>query len=347
MPGRTSEISGPEFPIRVVHFLRKPRELANFSIETVFKNVRDHLPADIQCTVEVSPFESSGILNRLKSIWYAAKRQGEINHITGDVHFLTLGMKRRKTILTIHDIGLMHYGSRAQKLVFQWFWLNLPVWKSTAITVVSEATKSELLRFVKCRPEKIRVIPTTIPTYFKAIPKDFNKDKPVVLMIGTLINKNIARMLKALEGINCRVEIIGKLSEENKRIARESGLDYQNVWNISENELLRKYGECDLLLFASVHEGFGMPIVEAQTVGRAVITSNCSSMPEVAGDAACLVDPFDIASIRKGVLKVLENETYRNKLIERGFRNSKRFDVPAVAAQYAALYRELKGKYSK
>ncbi len=73
----------------------------------------------------------------------------------------------------------------------------------------------------------------------------------------------------------------------------ECKIEYENFIDISNEELVKKFIECDMLLFASTYEGFGMPIVEANIVGRPVITSNILSMPEVAGDAAILVDPFN------------------------------------------------------
>jgi Glycosyltransferase len=83
-----------------------------------------------------------------------------------------------------------------------------------------------------------------------------------------------------------------------------------------------------------------MPIIEAQTVGRPVVTSNCSSMPEVAGvGGACLVDPFDVASIRAGVLRVIKDPDYREALVKRGFENVCRFRPQAIARAYCALYR--------
>ena len=84
-----------------------------------------------------------------------------------------------------------------------------------------------------------------------------------------------------------------------------------------------------------------MPILEAQTVGRPVVTSGVSSMPEVAGDAACLVDPTDVAAIRAGVQRVIDDTTFRATLVERGFENVKRFGSEAVARQYADLYAEV------
>ena len=84
-----------------------------------------------------------------------------------------------------------------------------------------------------------------------------------------------------------------------------------------------------------------MPIVEAQKVGRVVVTSNVSSMPEVAGDAACLVDPANISSITEGVRRVIDNDIYRESLISKGFTNSDRYNESVIAQQYLDIYKDV------
>jgi glycosyltransferase involved in cell wall biosynthesis len=103
----------------------------------------------------------------------------------------------------------------------------------------------------------------------------------------------------------------------------------------------RAYENCDILTFVSVYEGFGMPIIEANTIGRVVLTGNIAAMPEVANDAALMVNPLDIEAIRKGILKLINDKNYRNQLIENGFENAKRFDVKVVTGQYYSLYKEV------
>ena len=84
-----------------------------------------------------------------------------------------------------------------------------------------------------------------------------------------------------------------------------------------------------------------MPILEAQATGRPVLTSNCSSMPYVAGDGALFVDPFSIDSIRAGLIKLLQNPTLRSNLITKGAANVKRFSADMIARQYLKIYRSL------
>ena len=84
-----------------------------------------------------------------------------------------------------------------------------------------------------------------------------------------------------------------------------------------------------------------MPIVEAQSVERVCVTCNCSSMPEVAGDGACLVDPFDVSSIRSGFRKVIEDAGYRNQLIANGRINKRRFDAQRIGKDFLKLYNQV------
>ena len=89
-----------------------------------------------------------------------------------------------------------------------------------------------------------------------------------------------------------------------------------------------------------------MPILEANAVGRPVVTSNISSMPEVAGNAACLVDPYDVSKIRDGIFRVIQDGTFRNTLINNGIKNVSRFDPLVIARQYFNLYKSISNNHS-
>ena len=163
----------------------------------------------------------------------------------------------------------------------------------------------------------------------------------VTIKVGTKQNKNLARLIPALAGLPCRLQIIGHLSDNMIKQLAQFRITYDNWSNLSLTEVVKKYEQCDLLAFCSTYEGFGMPIVEANAVGRAVVTSNCTSMPEVAGEAACLVNPNSIASIRDGIQKVINDDGFRNKIITQGISNAKRFDPEVIAKQYLSLYEEI------
>jgi glycosyltransferase involved in cell wall biosynthesis len=128
------------------------------------------------------------------------------------------------------------------------------------------------------------------------------------------------------------------LNDKQREALQRHGISYENAVNVSDAEIISAYQRADLITFVSLAEGFGMPIIEAQAIGRAVITSCLSPMREVAADAACLVDPFSVDDIRSGINRVIRDERYRVTLIEAGWKNVERFRPRIVAQEYADLY---------
>ena len=327
--------------MRVTFYQRKPYLKNNFSIERVFDDIRKALPNNIKYKIAISSYDSRGIWARVYNIIEAAFHQGDVNHITGDVHFLAFLFKKRRTVLSIMDCGNLEELKGFNKFLFFLFWFWIPEKRVSLISVISDATKKELLRYLNCNPDKIKVIYCPVSDIFKPAPKVFNIKKPALLQIGVTKNKNIERLAEALKGVHCHLRIIGKLSQEQISVLKAYNIDYLAVANISDMELVEQYQQSDMVVFVSTYEGFGLPIIEANAMGRPVVTSNILSMPEVAGDAACLVNPFDVSSIRAGILSVIQDESYREKLIKNGFKNVERFRPHAIAYQYVELYKEL------
>lgn len=325
--------------MRITHYQRKPSH--TFSVERLFSDVRNALPIECKARVQLSRFESIGIWRRFYNVIEAAFHQGDINHVTGDVHFLTYLLTRRKTVLTVLDCVTLERlkGIKRQLLWFFWYWL--PIRRSAVVTVISDSTKNELLKYVNCAQDKIRVIHCPVSPSFTVKQKVFNTDCPRILQIGTKQNKNIERLAQALKGLSSHLVIIGKLSKLQHSALAINCISYENHIGLSDAELLDLYQSTDMLAFVSTYEGFGLPIVEANAVGRPVITSNIYSMPEVADEAACIVDPYDVAAIRSGIDRIISDTEYRNKLVEAGFKNIERFSAEYIAVQYAELYRSL------
>lgn len=328
--------------IKVVYFSRKPRALGNFSVEIYFKQIRENLPEEIEPIHVEMPFESSGFFKRLANAIYCVFKQGDINHITGDIHYVAAFLKKHKTILTILDCGMLHQTSGIKHKIFKWLWFTMPINRVQLITAISTATKEDIIQFTGCDPNKIKVVYVCINPSFKAYPKEFNAVEPRILQIGTAANKNLQRLIPALEGIRCKLVIVGKIGEEIRQLIQKHQINLELIdWRLSDEEILEEYKKCDILSLVSTLEGFGMPIVEANAVGRVVIAGRNSSMPEIAGNAAVLIDAFAIKSIHDSICTLLLNELTRENLIKNGFSNAKRFSPQSLSRNYFEIYNSM------
>ena len=331
-----------EKKLKVVFFNRKPRALGNFSIEIYFQLIQNYLKDEFIVINKVVPYESNGLLNRLGNIIYCFFNQGDVNHITGDIHYVAALLKKSKTILTIHDCGILHETKGFKHKLVKYIWFDMPVGKSKIITANSNATKHDLIQFTHCDANKIKVIYICISPAFVKNEQAFNEAKPRILQIGTAANKNLQRLIPALKGINCTLVIIGKIDENTKQLIADNQIDLElHNRRLSDEEVMQEYIKCDILSLVSTLEGFGMPIIEANAIGRICITGNITSMPEIAADAAHLVDSFNIQQIHDGFQLLIKNKSYRDSLIVNGYKNANRFSAASLAKQYAALYYEI------
>ncbi|MEQ1745281.1 MAG: glycosyltransferase family 1 protein [Saprospiraceae bacterium] len=332
-------------PIKTVLIFRHPQPGGHYSIERSFGALlsiwEKHRGAP-SFIIHHSSFLSKGLWPRLCILAQMVRLRADVFHITGDIHFAALALPRKKTVLTIHDCGFMHHRNPLARWLLGVFWLKWPVQHCHLVTTVSEATKAEIIRHTGCNPAKIAVVPSAVPDHFRPAAKPFFAEKPRILHIGSAPNKNLRRHIEALRGLPCVLHIVANVRDEDKRLLEQFGIEHEITPCLDDAVIVRAYERCDLLLFASTLEGFGMPVVEAQSVGRPVVTSNCSSLPEVAGrEGACFVNPFDTASIREGVLRVVNDAAFRENIVQCGFENTQRFRVEAIAAAYIRLYQKI------
>jgi glycosyltransferase involved in cell wall biosynthesis len=333
----------PSHKIQVIHFQRRPRPGFNFSIESIFENLRSHLKDKVDFSVAISGYFNDGYWSKVLNILQAtfrAKRK-VIAHITGEVYFLAILMPKKNVLLTIHDCRFMERKTGLAKKLTAWLYLKQPVKNAAQVTVISESTKAEVARYTKCPAEKITVIPNSVDNIFQPSPKTFNKDCPVILQVGAAFNKNLGRLAQALNGIHCKLVVIGNILPADLEKLQANKIDFTLKTNLTKEQLYREYINCDILAFASTYEGFGMPVIEANCVERAVLTSTVSSLPGVAGNAACLVDPYKVEDIRNGLLSIIEDDAYRAQLIENGRKNRLRFNADIIADAYYQLYKKM------
>ncbi|MBC6612315.1 glycosyltransferase family 4 protein [Hymenobacter sp. BT507] len=330
--------------MKVSYFYRKPIPHFHFSIERIFDAMSSYLQKQIEVERKEVPFFCDRPKNKYKNILWARENNGRINHITGDIHYLALGLDSATTVLTIHDVNFMKRRNYLRLIEPYIFSLFIPIAKAKIVTVVSEQTKKEVIKYVPFFKHKIRVVPNFYDPAYKPFEKPFNKEKPVLLQIGTSANKNLERLIEAIDGIPSLFVIIGRHNKAIEELLRTKKINYEWKQNLTDAEVREQYQRSDIMCFVSTAEGFGMPILEAQAVGRAVITSNISSMPEVAGDSALLVDPYSAEDIRDGILRLIHDDIFRENLIEKGFNNIKRYEIARIGEMYHNLYTEIASK---
>lgn len=323
-----------------VNFLFRKRLLQYNSIEELFLSIKNEV--EKTNTTSLTEVKQSGAspLSLLKNLIPFRKEKNTIYHITGDIHYMAL-VTGKQTLLTIHDVGSAINGNLFKRLYIKIFWFWLPALFVKRITVISEFTKKELSGIIPFAKRKIVVIYNPVSPLFQYTPQEFNTEKPTVLLMGTKKNKNLERVFYALQDIPCQLLIVGKLTTEQEIVLKDLAFDYVNKVNIGFEEVVQCYEACDLLCFPSIYEGFGMPVIEAQAVGRPVLTSNVCSLPEVAGEGAVMVNPFEVQSIRDSVLKIINDSDLRADLIKKGLDNTERFKIEQIAKVYLDLYAKI------
>jgi glycosyltransferase involved in cell wall biosynthesis len=327
--------------MRTVFFFRKANAPWHHSIEELFDTIIAALPFSVSPVRYVMKQNSMGLWKRVYNTIDAALHQGDVNHITGDVHYIAVFMKKYKTILTIHDLRILSSTSGIRLAVLKFFWFTLPAMRVRYITVISDFIRNELIKETGIKAEKILVVHDCISSEITPFKRDFNAQNPVILHIGTTPNKNLHRVIPALVGLDITLVIIGKLTNEHIELLDKFKIRFENYYNIPYSQVLDKYRNADIVLFASLYEGFGLPILEANAIGRPVITGNNSSLPEVAGDAALIINAENTEAIREAVIMLINDDTLRMRLIDKGFENIKRFRPEVIGKKFTDIYEQL------
>jgi len=325
---------------RICFILRKHGDSP--SIERVFDCVsRELIRQGFEVLVTTLPYGNS-FAGLLANLLFFRPPEANIFHITGHVHYIALALNPDRTVLTVHDFGILRSRRKLRRYVIKKLFFDWPLRRLKYITSVSEATLNEAIAISHCDQKKIRVIENPLcDDVLPMAPTEFNAEKPLLLQIGTAPHKNVEKVIDAIGDINCRLLIIGNLDDQLRTKLERSKIQYENLPSATQLEIESAYRNCDIVVFCSTFEGFGLPIIEAQAMRKPLITSNIPPMNDVAGSGALLVDPSDPEQIREAILRLIADKPLRDSLVENGLRNTKRFDRATIAAKYRSLYEEI------
>jgi glycosyltransferase involved in cell wall biosynthesis len=265
-----------------------------------------------------------------------------------------------KQLAVIHDICFEHYPKDVSYLVRKYYHYFFPKFarKASRIATVSEFSKSDIIKTYHINESKIDVVFNGCNELYTPIAKalqeqtrkQFSQDCDYFLFVGALHpRKNITRLFQAFDkfksasATNVKLVIVGEKYYWTKEIKHTYlNMQYKDdvvfTGRLSPEDLKNILGSALAMTYVPYFEGFGIPIVEAMNCDTPVITSNVTSMPEVAADAALLVDPFSVDSIANAMLYIYKDEDMRNTLIERGRKRKLNFSWDKTAA---ALWRSI------
>jgi len=272
---------------------------------------------------------------------------------------------RCRTVVTIYDcIHLMfpQYLPGSMAYVYARLSMWSAVHKADRILTVSEASKRDILRFFDIREEKVAVIYNAIDERFLVTPTDdqidqmrqrYQLEHPFLLYVGNIKpHKNLERLIDAFGRVRgaghdeLRLVIIGdelsKYPPLRQAVHRHRLDKFVRFLGFQPSDALAVfYRLARAFVFPSLYEGFGLPPLEAMACGTPVVTSNVSSLPEVAGGAALLVDPYDPISIADGISRVVTDESLRRDLVARGLARARDFSWTDSVAKIHRIYMEV------
>src|SRR3989344_5320863 len=272
-----------------------------------------------------------------------------------------------KTVMTVHDLGAEYLPKMYQlkQQLYLKYITRYQLTSATKLIAVSKATKMDIIKKVGINPKKVEVVYEGYDNkLFKPVKSDTQVSSlmPFFLFVGTIQpRKNLARLIQAFalfvnrDSLNSnekrktkngfRLLIVGSkgwASSEIYMLPKKLGIEgrVKFLGYVPDKDMPALYSNALALVFPSLFEGFGLPILEAQASGCPVITSNTSSMPEVAGKGAILVDPYSTSDIVKGMSDIL-NKEIRDKLTKAGFENIKRFSWEKCAKETLSVLEEI------
>ena len=267
------------------------------------------------------------------------------------------------SVVTIHDLSFIRFPAlfRPANRLYLTVLTRLAARRARRLIAVSAHTAEEAARLLGVPLARIDVVYHGVDPAFCPLPASevaaFRQRQGLperfVLFVGTLEpRKNLVRLVEAFARIRAgRVGLVlaggkGWLYDELFASVEALGLTKEVIFPgyVTNEELPLWYNAATALAYPSVYEGFGLPVLEAQACGTPVLTSNVSSLPEAAGDAALTVDPYDVEALAAGLHRLLADEPLRLQLRERGLAHARQFSWPRTAQETARVYRRAMAK---
>lgn len=307
----------------------------------------------------------SGALTRYGSVWMQTELPAWVDRDNVDVfwgtqHILPIRMpKRIKAVLTVCDLVHLVFPETMKRLNFLINKYLIPpsVNRTDAIVTISDWTMKDVVKYLHPQNKIMEV--TYLGVGDHMYPRDPEKSKrsvaqkfgvagPFILTVGTFEpRKNINGLFKAFSLIADKIPhsivIVGQKGWKNKEIIDEvkrSNIQHRVrlLGYVADGDLPELYSAAELFVFPSLYEGFGLPPLEAMTCGVPVVASNISSLPEVVGDAAVLVNPYDPSTIADGIMRIVTNPASRADYIKRGFDQASKFKWEKTAQQMVDVF---------
>lgn len=234
--------------------------------------------------------------------------------------------------------------------------------RASKILTISNSSRDEIIRWMRIDPAKLRVTHLGVDPRFRPVEdisllnkvKDqYTGGADYILWIGrSYPRKNLVRLLQAYRMLKEKYDIpykllvVGVQGWGDKALWRQYKMspthpDVVFAGRVTDNVLPALYTAAELFALPSLHEGFGLPILEAMACGTPVVTSNCTAMPELAGDAAVLVDPTCVDSIADGMYRLLTHQTLRANMSKHGLQRASQFSWLETARQTLAVYESI------
>ncbi|TCD01965.1 glycosyltransferase family 1 protein [Pedobacter frigidisoli] len=240
-------------------------------------------------------------------------------------------------VITIHDLNHLYFYSAFHKFYLKNIIGSLAK-KASKVITVSNFTKRELVEKLELDANKIEVIYNGVDGAFINNQESYNLAKPYFLYVGNRRSyKNLVRTIEAFAIAKISNDFIFAITGTEDLLLKETinrlGLEKRVVFLgfISEADLPKLYRGAYALLFVSLMEGFGLPILESMASGTPVLTSNVSSLPEIGGDAVLVVDPYSVSEIVSGIETLVDKGDLYFKLVQKGYERVKTFDWAVTA----------------